>query len=1166
MRFNYRKNHYVTYVTCSLVFVLMSGICLVGNGVAYGVEPEWTSSNNRYRILLEVDPLGISRTHSPAEIRINFQQELANQGGSGTFDEHTIEVISYDLQGQPLVYDATRAGYEQYLIPWRIEKYYGIEEVDLIFIMPDHNHRQFAVYFDTIESGFGRPDRYPGIVGDGDYFREEYKRREIGPSKFGDLCDFDGDGDLDLFEGGVEPFIYCYENIYDQVGEHKFVERGRMTSNGQLFILSHNLSSNRAWMTVTFYDWDGDGDQDIFPSFMDGPECGQILYYKNTNSLGGQLTFTNLGRIYTVGSIPLGRGCGAGWFPTPTFVEDWDGTGDGLTDVIVAQSGYLYLHRNLGAGGAFDYQLDDGVKLQAAGADIQLLTPRVDCADMDGDGDLDLIATTHGSGQWYQQSVIYWYKNIGTRQNPQFAAPTAIGAMRHYYGGVKVGDFYGNDGLPDIAVGTFWHVNEDYGRPKSFGGLIKNLGPLNNPTFETVFADAGAFYTEEFQKCDVGQQNGVRSLDWDNDGDFDLVSSTVDGFALFHRNLNNNLYPLFAPAEKLMVGGAGGYPVEVDGPEAGYARMDIADWNNDQHLDLIIADEEARVWLFLNDGNGNDPPTFLAGTRIYANGLPIDGLGRGSVLVCDWNNDGKKDLLMGMAPKDNVSSPYHDWPYQDGDSYKGDDQGFLYYRNIGTDAAPVLAYPKWLRADGDIITYTRPNMGSFVDWDGDGIKDFIGCDFENNIRFYQNIDSGAPNNEPQLYPAGGQIIVEPFCKTQMISGADVVDWRKDGDLDIVTGQGHGGCGLRYYERDYIEDWQYNTFPIVSFGLYDPPPQINPPFAYTWTYGREVSDCMGGTNGTLPYHDWMALPNQEGYAYQITSSNSFDSTGNAQGWNRDDGSWNYSLPFSFPYYSSTYNSVNICTNGFIDFSSTSADWSNTPEELINNVRIAPLWDDLRTDTGSGYDIYIDEISASEVKIRWSATTFSGGYPCNFSVTLFSNGEIRFDYGTGNTGLTPTVGISAGNGTNYILIPGYDTAGSLIQVNSVYFTIAPGGPSLPPGISLDPESGCFSGTPTALGMYPAKIQMSDSAQPIRNAQQLFMFYVLALPGDFDLDDDVDQVDFGHMQLCMSGTGVLQTDPDCLDADLDADGDVDRDDSAIFGDCMSGPNVPGNTQCTD
>jgi hypothetical protein len=49
----------------------------------------------------------------------------------------------------------------------------------------------------------------------------------------------------------------------------------------------------------------------------------------------------------------------------------------------------------------------------------------------------------------------------------------------------------------------------------------------------------------------------------------------------------------------------------------------------------------------------------------------------------------------------------------------------------------------------------------------------------------------------------------------MISGADVIDWNGDGDLDILTAQGHGGSGLRFYERDWIEDELHDTHPKIS---------------------------------------------------------------------------------------------------------------------------------------------------------------------------------------------------------------------------------------------------------------------------------------------------------------------------------------------------------------
>ena len=45
--------------------------------------------------------------------------------------------------------------------------------------MPDHTCTQYAVYYDTVQSGQGKPQRYRGMVGDGDWFTDGYDRREV---------------------------------------------------------------------------------------------------------------------------------------------------------------------------------------------------------------------------------------------------------------------------------------------------------------------------------------------------------------------------------------------------------------------------------------------------------------------------------------------------------------------------------------------------------------------------------------------------------------------------------------------------------------------------------------------------------------------------------------------------------------------------------------------------------------------------------------------------------------------------------------------------------------------------------------------------------------------------------------------------------------------------
>jgi hypothetical protein len=71
------------------------------------------------------------------------------------------------------------------------------------------------------------------------------------------------------------------------------------------------------------------------------------------------------------------------------------------------------------------------------------------------------------------------------------------------------------------------------------------------------------------------------------------------------------------------------------------------------------------------------------------------------------------------------------------------------------------------------------------------------------------------------------------------------------------------------------------------------------------------------------------------------------------------------------------------------------------------------------------------------------------------------------------------------------------------------------------------------------------------------------VKSVPGDFDLDLDVDQEDFGRFQACYSGSGHA-ADAGCELAVLDGDGDVDADDFRIFLACLSGADTPADPGC--
>jgi hypothetical protein len=114
-----------------------------------------------------------------------------------------------------------------------------------------------------------------------------------------------------------------------------------------------------------------------------------------------------------------------------------------------------------------------------------------------------------------------------------------------------------------------------------------------------------------------------------------------------------------------------------------------------------------------------------------------------------------------------------------------------------------------------VIDFDRPNLGAYADWDGDGRKDFIACEFERNVRLFRNTGVNPRRGTPRFESSvQGVMLVEPWT-AETVSGADAIDWNRDGDLDILTGEGHAGSGVRFWEHDFVKDFVGHTSPVVS---------------------------------------------------------------------------------------------------------------------------------------------------------------------------------------------------------------------------------------------------------------------------------------------------------------------------------------------------------------
>ena len=86
-----------------------------------------------------------------------------------------------------------------------------------------------------------------------------------------------------------------------------------------------------------------------------------------------------------------------------------------------------------------------------------------------------------------------------------------------------------------------------------------------------------------------------------------------------------------------------------------------------------------------------------------------------------------------------------------------------------------------------------------------------------------------------------------------------------------------------------------------------------------------------------------------YFHSVLGSSLFTATGTAQPtWRSNSNSFSYTLPFAFNFYGTSYTTVYVSTEGFLQFgdNNSSGDSANTAAKLLQLRRIAPVWDNLR----------------------------------------------------------------------------------------------------------------------------------------------------------------------------------------------------------------------------
>ena len=278
-----------------------------------------------------------------------------------------------------------------------------------------------------------------------------------------------------------------------------------------------------------------------------------------------------------------------------------------------------YLPETMGAGVAlFDYDNDGRLDIFLVnGAPLADPTPK------------GTIPQKNGPQSWnrlYRQKADGGFEDVTEKAGLQGAG---------YGMGVAVGD-YDNDGYEDLYVTA-------YGGNK----LYHNNG---DGTFTDVTAQAGV--------AGSGWSTSAAWVDLDNDGRLDLVvlrylewdfddvwcGEHKEGFRAY---CHPDTYKAIAP---LVYHNDGGGRFTEVGKKTGIAvpgkglGIAIADYDNDGHIDLFIANDSMPEFLYHNRGDGTfEEKGLISQVAVDEDGRTYAGMG---VDFEDFNNDGLPDLVV----------------------------------------------------------------------------------------------------------------------------------------------------------------------------------------------------------------------------------------------------------------------------------------------------------------------------------------------------------------------------------------------------------------------------------------------------------------------------------------------------------------------------------------